>query len=211
MKDAWSLLFPKVGACNCTELSDLGYSLFISGGSLRQAALRLLEAADIQICRESSSGVALAKDLPLALIFLSTSEIPAFVYDGHADIGITRSDQVLAHDATVKAKPGNEGAGSAVMIQLDFGVSKLQLQVPRESRYDCPSDLLGCTVATCFGDLTYKYFARLDANESLKTNSLGLETCKTLRTKIIKLRGSAEAACAVGIADGIVDRVGKHA
>lgn len=89
-------------------------------------------------------------------------------------------------------------------MDLGFGSCKLQVQVPVKGKYVTPSDLIGGNVGTSFVHLTEDYFARLEAEQDAAN---GIEKRK-LRTKVIELSGSVEAACALGVADGIVDLVG---
>lgn len=90
------------------------------------------------------------------------------------------------------------------VIDLGFGGCKLQVQVPVKGQYILPKDLIGKNVGTSFVRLTEEYFARLEKEH----DSAAEEGKKRLRTKIVELSGSVEAACALGVADGIVDLVG---
>ncbi|KAK1247114.1 hypothetical protein MKX08_000916 [Trichoderma sp. CBMAI-0020] len=173
-------------------------------GRLNAAALNLLEGADIQFRRENRLDIALVKNLPIALIFLPAADIPTFVGQGRVDLGITGWDQVKEHDAAVKAAasedPSSPVSGSEMVMDLEFGACKLQVQVPEKGQYATSADLIGRTIGTSFVSLTEEYFAQLEAQAS------GAAPQKLL-TKIIELSGSVEAACALGVADGIVDLV----
>jgi ATP phosphoribosyltransferase len=93
-------------------------------------------------------------------------------------------------------------------MDLGFGSCKLQVQVPEKGQYIKPSDLIGKNIGTSFVHLAEDYFAALEAEAALgETN--GAKSGRKLKTKIIELSGSVEAACALGVADGIVDLVGK--
>jgi ATP phosphoribosyltransferase len=103
-----------------------------------------------------------------------------------------------------------EGAtpkGCDQLLDLDFGACKLQVQVPVKGKYRTPADLIGKNIGTSFVSLAAEYFAKLEA----EADAANGETSgpKPLRTKIIELSGSVEAACALGVADGIVDLVGR--
>jgi ATP phosphoribosyltransferase len=74
-------------------------------GRLNQAALNLLEGADIQFRRENRLDIALVKNLAIALVFLPAADIPTFVGEGKVDLGITGWDQVQEHDAGVSQTP----------------------------------------------------------------------------------------------------------
>jgi ATP phosphoribosyltransferase len=181
--------------------------------------LNLLEGADIQFRRESRLDIALVKNLPIALVFLPAADIPTFVGEGRVSLGITGRDTVAEHEAGVialrreQAESGkstpvedtHEGGCEEVM-DLGFGSCKLQVQVPEKGQYVKPSDLIGRNVGTSFVHLAEEYFAALEA----EADAVNGTRTKKLKTKIIELSGSVEAACALGVADGIVDLVGKY-
>ncbi|KAK4190548.1 hypothetical protein QBC35DRAFT_377793 [Podospora australis] len=188
-------------------------------GRLLQAALNLLEGADIQFKRENRLDIALVKNLPIALVFLPAADIPTFVGEGRVDLGITGYDQVQEHDAGVRAlararrmsndwspKPDQKPQGCETVIDLGFGACRLQVQVPAKGEYKEGKDLIGKNIGTSFVHLAQEYFARLELEQEGITDTALIATRK-LRTKIIELSGSVEAACALGVADGIVDLV----
>lgn len=190
-------------------------------GRLNSASLNLLEGADIQFRRENRLDIALVKNLPIALIFLPAADIPTFVGEGQCDLGITGWDQVQEHDARVRSynrtrrnsvdinpETGESlsSAGCDLVMHLGFGACKLQVQVPEKGSYTTTQDLVGKNIGTSFVDLAAEHFAKLE--QGLEGDSAaGALTPKKLRTKIIELSGSVEAACALGVADGIVDLV----
>lgn len=177
--------------------------------------MNLLEGADIQFRRENRLDIALVKNLPIALIFLPAADIPTFVGQGRVDLGITGWDQVQEYDAGVlstSAKRGtNEKSGGCEMVMdLGFGGCKLQVQVPENGKYAATSDLVGKTIGTSFVNLAADHFAKLEAAADGDPNASSARAgAKGLRTQIIELSGSVEAACALGVAEGIVDLVGK--
>ncbi|KAG7292371.1 hypothetical protein NEMBOFW57_002406 [Staphylotrichum longicolle] len=190
-------------------------------GRLLAAALNLLEGADIQFRRENRLDIALVKNLPIALVFLPAADIPTFVGEGRVDLGITGYDQVQEHDAGVRAlararRMSNEWdpaatanakpQGCETVMDLSFGACKLQVQVPAKGEYVESKDLIGKNIGTSFVHLAREYFARLELEQEGVTDATQLDGRK-LRTKIIELSGSVEAACALGVADGIVDLV----
>lgn len=89
---------------------------------------------------------------------------------------------------------------------LGFGKCALQVQVPeRSTKLQKVEDLVGKRVATSFDGLATEFFAELDErinNERTKRGEKSLG-----KTKIEYLGGSVEAACALGVADGIIDLV----
>ncbi|PBP19589.1 ATP phosphoribosyltransferase [Diplocarpon rosae] len=187
-------------------------------GRLLQAALNLLEGADIQFRRESRLDIALVKNLPIALVFLPAADIPTFVGEGRVSLGITGRDTVAEHEAGVqqsrreRAESGDSTPveddgqfGCEEVLDLGFGSCKLQVQVPEKGQYIKPSDLVGKNIGTSFVHLAEDYFARLEAEAAIGESNG--DKPRKLKTKIIELSGSVEAACALGVADGIVDLV----
>ncbi|KAK3192835.1 ATP phosphoribosyltransferase (ATP-PRTase) (ATP-PRT) [Lecanicillium sp. MT-2017a] len=176
-------------------------------GRLNQATLNLLEGADIQFRRENRLDIALVKNLPIALIFLPAADIPTFVGQGRVDLGITGFDQVREYDAGVGAADAESGklAGCETVMDLGFGSCRLQVQVPDKGKYSATKDLVGLTIGTSFPNLTAAHFAKIEAG--IDPSSTEKVSTENLRTKIIELSGSVEAACALGVAEGIVDLV----
>jgi ATP phosphoribosyltransferase len=160
------------------------------------------------------------KNLPIALVFLPAADIPTFVGEGRVSLGITGQDTVAEHAASVEAvrrqraesgqsTPDEQDnvQGCEEVMDLGFGSCKLQVQVPEKGQYVKPSDLIGKNIGTSFVHLAEEYFAALERDADIESN--GEKPARKLRTKIIELSGSVEAACALGVADGIVDLVGE--
>lgn len=129
------------------------------------------------------------------MIFLPAADIPTFVGEGRVDLGITGRDQVAEHDANL---PNGETSNVEEILDLGFGGCKLQVQVPEKGDITEAKQLVGRDVVTSFTALSEAFFAKLE----------GVELGTKLKTKIKYVGGSVEAACALGVADGIVDLVG---
>jgi len=82
----------------------------------------------------------------------------------------------------------------------------LQIQAPENGSIKEPKDLIGKNVVTSFTNLTEAYFRKLEADQDGEANGTGE---RKLRTNVKYVGGSVEAACALGVADGIVDLVGE--
>jgi len=162
-------------------------------GRLQHPTLDLLSGCDIQFRRETRLDIALVKNLPIALIFLPAADIPTFVGEGRVDLGITGRDQVAEHDARL---PEAEISGVEEVLDLGFGMCKLQVQVPEKGSITGASELVGKNVVTSFTALTEAFFSKLEGTGGT-----------SISTKIKYVGGSVEAACALGVADGIVDLV----
>ena len=174
-------------------------------GRLHQQCLDLLAGSDIQFHRHNRLDIALVKNLPLALIFLPAADIPTFVGEGRVDLGITGRDQVAEHEVST---PSTETSGVIEIMDLGFGMCKLQVQVPEKGEIQRPEQLIGKNIVTSFTQLSEQYFRTLESRGAQQVNG---DSGSKLRTNIKWLGGSVEAACALGVADGIVDLVGKIA
>ncbi|KAF1845825.1 ATP phosphoribosyltransferase [Cucurbitaria berberidis CBS 394.84] len=172
-------------------------------GRLHQVCLDLLQGSDIQFHRHSRLDIALVKNLPLALVFLPAADIPTFVGEGRVDLGITGRDQVAEHECVV---PPSATTGVEEVLDLEFGKCALQVQVPAKGDLATPEDLIGKNVVTSFTNLAEQYFRRLEA-EQAGTPAGEVNGDTKLKTVIKYVGGSVEAACALGVADGIVDLV----
>ncbi|BCS24268.1 ATP phosphoribosyltransferase [Aspergillus puulaauensis] len=165
-------------------------------GRLQQATLDLLSGCDIQFRRENRLDLALVKNLPIALIFLPAADIPTFIGEGRVDLGITGRDQVAEHDAQL-GLPEGEPSSVQEILDLGFGGCKLQVQVPEKGNAQTTKDLIGKNVVTSFTALSQQFFAGLEKEHGTAEK----------KTNIKYVGGSVEAACALGVADGIVDLV----
>lgn len=195
-----------------SSLSDRLLFAVPKKGRLNQACLDLLAGSDIQFHRHNRLDIALSLNLPLALVFLPAADIPRFVGEGRVDLGITGRDQVVESQVDVEE-----------LLDLGFGRCKLQVQVPEKGEFTDPRQLIGRNVVTSFTGLAAEYFERLEREEKqgatngeaalsveeIKGGARSGSTMGRLQTKIKYVGGSVEAACALGVADGIVDLVGE--
>jgi ATP phosphoribosyltransferase len=101
--------------------------------------------------------------------------------------------------------PPTATTGVVEVLDLDFGKCSLQVQVPQKGDLAKPEDLIGKNVVTSFTNLAEQYFRKLEAEQSGATNGDAKDA--KLKTNIKYVGGSVEAACALGVADGIVDLV----
>ncbi len=150
-----------------------------SKGRISEPSINILEKAGLGLIDKSNRKL-ISKTFndDIEVMFARASDIPEFVNDGVADMGITGVDLIQENEADV-----------AEMLDLRFGQTKLVLAAPEESNINCVEDITeDMKVATEFPALTKKY---LDE--------------KGLDLKIVKLSGSTEAAPFIGIADLITD------
>jgi len=158
-------------------------------GRLYEKCLSILAGADIQFRKHARLDVCLVQNHPIALVFLPASDIPSFVGKGNVDLGITGHDVIL--ESRMQEHVVEE-------LRLGFGKCALQVQVPENGPIKTAEDLAGKRVVTSFEVLAGEYFGKVDEQLQLTGDA---------RTQIEYVGGSVEAACALGLADGIVDLV----
>jgi ATP phosphoribosyltransferase len=120
-----------------------------------------------------------AVDFPLEIFFLRDDDIPDYVADGVADIGIVGQNVLEEDPRTVD-----------IVEPLGFGHCRLSVAVPRNFRYTCISDLHGKRVATSYPTILGKFLA---------SNSIVAD--------IHEISGSVEIAPSIGLADAVCDLV----
>ncbi|PVF98506.1 HisG-domain-containing protein [Serendipita vermifera] len=172
-------------------------------GRLYQKSLEMLEGADIKFTRSHRLDVALVQNHPIALVFLPASDIPRFVAHGNVDMGITGQDTILE---------SNTSEAVMQILELGFGGCKLQVQVPETSNIQTLEQLAGKRVVSSYTNLSRRFFRKLDLRlgligEEEEEFVHGVKNESWKGTRIEYVGGSVEAACALGLADGIVDLV----
>lgn len=150
-----------------------------SKGRISEPSINILEKAGLRLIDKNNRKlISKTFNENIEVMFARASDIPEFVNDGVADMGITGVDLIQENEADV-----------IELLDLRFGQTKLVLAAPEQSNINSIEDINeNMKVATEFPVLTKKY---------LKEKSLNL--------KIVKLSGSTEAAPFIGIADLITD------
>ncbi|KAJ1955053.1 ATP phosphoribosyltransferase (ATP-PRTase) (ATP-PRT) [Linderina pennispora] len=173
-----------------TSLPDVGDRMLFAvpkKGRLYDHCLGLLNNIGIEFNRKPRHDIALVSNLPIALVFLPAADIATYVAKGNIDIGITGLD-IIRESQTEE--------DVAELMRLGFGKCKLQVQAPVASAAASAQDLVGKRIVTSFINLTRKRFAELEGVSE-----------DEMRTQVRFVSGSVEAACGLGLADGIVDLV----
>ena len=150
-----------------------------SKGRISEPAVNMLEQAGLGLKDKTNRKLfSSTYNENIDVMFARAADIPEFVAEGIADIGITGLDLIKENDSEVE-----------ILNDLEFGKTRLVIASPEESTINSLDDLKnGMTIATEFPNLTKKY----------------LES-KNLNLKIVKLTGSTEIAPFIGIADVISD------
>ncbi|MDY6774488.1 MAG: ATP phosphoribosyltransferase [Halobacteria archaeon] len=147
-------------------------------GRLHEPTVELLEKAGLQIQNGADRKLyAKTVDPDITVIYARASDIPEYVRDGAADIGITGLDQERESRTNLEA-----------LLDLGYGDCRLVLASPEEGDIDSVEDLEGKKVATEFPNVTEDYFDD-----------------KGVDVELVEVSGATELTPHVGMADGIVD------
>jgi ATP phosphoribosyltransferase len=147
-------------------------------GRLRDPALDLLDRTGIKRIDDDRVYLANTTKVGIQVLSVRATDIPVYVYNGIADLGITGRDVIAEMGLEVYE-----------LADLGFGNCELVVAVKKDSTYTKPTDLLqGSKIATEFPNLTMRYF-----------NDYGMQV------EIITLRGAVEIAPLLGLVEGIVD------
>jgi ATP phosphoribosyltransferase len=137
---------------------------------LEQAGLHLVNGADRKLYVETV-------DPDVTVLFARAADIPEYVADGAAAVGITGLDQ--AHES---------GTDLVDLLDLEYGRCRLVLAAPEDSEIERSEDLAGGTVATEFPEIARDYFDGMGINPT-----------------IAEVSGATELTPHVDIADAIID------
>lgn len=148
-------------------------------GRLYDNSLQLLKECSIELNNGNRQLKALALDFPLEAYFLRDDDIPQYVFDNVADIGIVGENVLLEKNKNIE-----------IVSKLGFSRCRLSIAAPKELMYDSISDLEGLKIATSYTSLLKDF---LDKNN--------------VKADIHEISGSVEIAPGIGLADAICDLV----
>ncbi len=152
-------------------------------GRLSEDSLQLIKDCGVhfnsssRVLREESS------NFPLEFLFLRDDDIPSYVYDGVADIGIVGRNE---HD--------EQNFPLDVIRDLGFAKCRLSIAVPNGFEYQSVKSLDGKRIATSYPTILGKY---------LKENGV--------QARVYEISGSVEITPSVGVSDAICDLVSTGA
>jgi ATP phosphoribosyltransferase len=148
-------------------------------GRLSDDSITLLKNCGIRPANGLGKLRAECDNFPLEIFFLRDDDIPEYVADGVADIGIV-GENVLAET----------GKEVRVVEKLGFGRCRLSLAVPKDAAFESLTDFADRRIATTYPNILGQF---------LESNNISAD--------INKIRGSVEIAPSIGLADAICDLV----
>lgn len=148
-------------------------------GRLSEKSLELLKECGIKLSNGDRKLLTASENFPIEVLFLRDDDIPQYVEQGVADIGILGENEVWEKDKDV-----------ITVENLGFAGCKMSLAIPKDETYTGPSFFQNKKVATSYPKILQKFF-----NEN------------NIAAEIEEIGGSVEIAPGIGLADGIFDIV----
>lgn len=148
-------------------------------GRLSEDSLNLIKECGIKVNNGMRTLKSEAANFPLEFLFLRDDDIPGYVEDGVADLGIVGEN--------VWYETGRE---VAVAQKLGFSKCRLSLAVPKHIEYKGVEDLQGGNIATSYPKILEDYLQE-----------------RGVKANIHIISGSVEIAPSIGLADAICDIV----
>jgi len=148
-------------------------------GRLYEDSVQLLKECGIDLRNVKDRLKTESDNFPLEVFFLRDDDIPQYVEDGVADIGIVGENVLL-----------EKNKQAAVVEKLGFGKCRLSVAIPRAMEYEGVASLQGKRIATSYPFLVNKFLS-----ENL------------VQAEIHEISGSVEIAPGIGLADVVADLV----
>jgi len=148
-------------------------------GRLYEDSVQLLKECGIDLRNVKDRLRTEADNFPLEVFFLRDDDIPQYVEDGVADIGIVGENVLFEKNRKAE-----------IVEKLGFGKCRLAVAIPRSQEYAGVASLQGKRIATSYPFLV---------NEFLQKNKIEAE--------IHEISGSVEIAPGIGLADVVADLV----
>jgi ATP phosphoribosyltransferase len=151
-------------------------------GRIAGPALELMEKSGLHLLDQGDRRlISRTPDPHIEVLFARPIDIPEYVANGAADLGITGRDMVCERGAEVEE-----------LLDLRFGGAKLVLAVKDEAPVWDVRQLAGAKIATEFPQIASRYF-----------------TDRNIPVTVVPVGGACEVTPHLGIADAILDLSGS--
>ncbi|HEY9561153.1 MAG TPA: ATP phosphoribosyltransferase [Anseongella sp.] len=148
-------------------------------GRLNEKSVDILSKCGLSFENYKSSLISPVRNFPLEILFLRDDDIPEYVQDGIADLGIVGENVIE-----------ETGADVTYLQRLGFGRCSLKIAVPNHSDVNSVRDLEGKAIATSYPNILKKFLDQQGVNATVRLIS-----------------GSVEISTNLGLSDAICDIV----
>ncbi|TKC08789.1 ATP phosphoribosyltransferase [Pedobacter frigoris] len=148
-------------------------------GRLNEKSVEILKNCGLSFENYKSSLISTVTNFPLEILFLRDDDIPEYVQDGIADLGIVGENVII-----------ESGSEVTYLQKLGFGKCTLKIAIPNESHITEIAQLEGKAIATSYPVILEKYLRENHVNADIRMIS-----------------GSVEIGPGLGLSDAICDIV----
>ncbi len=149
-------------------------------GRLSEKSLELIEESGVRHNQDSKRKlISLGENFPIEILYLRDDDIPQYVADGVADIGIVGENEVMEKNRKVE-----------IVERLGFARCRLSLAIPQSDDYNGLTYFNNKRIATSYPHILSKWLEK-----------------NNLKADIHEISGSVEIAPGIGLADAIFDIV----
>ncbi|MFT4856498.1 MAG: ATP phosphoribosyltransferase [Planctomycetota bacterium] len=148
-------------------------------GRLSEDSLSLIKECGIKFYNGTGKLKSTSTNFPIEFLFLRDDDIPGYVADGVADLGIVGENELVEKDKEV-----------LTLKKLGFSKCRLSLAIPKGQEYLGVSYFEGKNIATSYPKILGDYLKKVKINAAIH-----------------EISGSVEIAPSIGLAEGICDIV----
>lgn len=148
-------------------------------GRLSEDSYQLFKECGIRFDYGTGKLKSVSSNFPAEFLFLRDDDIPGYVEDGVADLGIVGENVAV-----------ETGRQVTTVYKLGFSKCRLSIAIPRGDAYTGLSDLNGKNIATSYPNLLGKYLVE-----------------QGVQAEIHEISGSVEIAPSIGLAEAVCDIV----
>lgn len=148
-------------------------------GRLQERSLELLQESGLSFSNGKDQLKTQAQNFPVEILFLRDDDIPQYVEDKVADVGI------VGENIFAEKQKQNE-----IIKRLDFAKCRLSMAIPRSETYTGTGWFNGKNIATSYPNIVKSFLSKHNIQAGLH-----------------EISGSVEIAPGIGLADAICDVV----
>lgn len=148
-------------------------------GRLQEGSLELLKESGLSFSNGKDQLKTQARNFPVEVLFLRDDDIPQYVEDKVADVGL------VGENVFAEKKKKNQ-----IVKRLDFAKCRLSIAIPRSETYGGIASLNGKNIATSYPNIVKDFLQK-----------------HNITAGIHEISGSVEIAPGIGLADAICDIV----
>jgi ATP phosphoribosyltransferase len=148
-------------------------------GRLSEKSIQLLQECNIKLTNGNRKLIAVSSNFPIEILYLRDDDIPQYINDGVADIGIVGENEMLEKNYPL-----------TIYQRLGFAKCRLSLAIPKTENYQSINYFQSKKIATSYPSILKTF---------LEKNNINAE--------IHQISGSVEISPSIGLADAIFDIV----